>query len=249
MGVRRGILARVMVLLLLGAIVNVAVAWGCAFWSAASGVSPLLDGDDVSSVWHEWALPHWPEPPAFEGVIDVGSMGVTGGMASGVSAIDIEAGVETSVLWSYYGLPWRSMRCIIWIEDFLPVRESRLVMNGRSYPLRPIWPGFAFNTAFYAALIWMCIAVPAELRRKRRRSHGLCVKCAYDLRGREGRSDGCPECGASAKCAAPAGRWNVAPGGAAHLCHSRALGGRESRGRRAALRATTGTCVRVASLE
>ena len=61
-------------------------------------------------------------------------------------------------------------------------------------PLRPIWPGFAINTAFHAGLLRLLIPVPFALRKHIRRKRGLCVKCGYDLKGAE--HEACPECGA-----------------------------------------------------
>ena len=63
----------------------------------------------------------------------------------------------------------------------------------RVLPYRPIWPGFAINTVFYAFVLWLLFATPFALRRRRRIKRGLCPKCAYDLRGIE--SQICPECG------------------------------------------------------
>ena len=40
-------------------------------------------------------------------------------------------------------------------------------------PLRPIWPGFAVNTIFYAAILWLVIPGPIALRRHIRRKRGL----------------------------------------------------------------------------
>ena len=65
----------------------------------------------------------------------------------------------------------------------------------RRLPLAPIWPGFAINTLFYAALLWLGFCGPFALRRQIRRKHGRCVKCGYDLRGAPGTDAGCPECG------------------------------------------------------
>jgi len=59
----------------------------------------------------------------------------------------------------------------------------------RVLPLRPAWRGFTVNTAFYAGLLWL----PLVARRMIRRKRGLCVTCAYDLRGAE--HEACPECG------------------------------------------------------
>ncbi len=61
----------------------------------------------------------------------------------------------------------------------------------RVLPLRPIWPGFAINTIFYAAILWMLFAAPMLARRKRRIKRGLCPACAYPV----GTSAVCTECG------------------------------------------------------
>ena len=58
-------------------------------------------------------------------------------------------------------------------------------------PLRPIWPGFAVNTLFYAAVLWLLIPGPFVLRRVIRVRRGLCPACAYP----RGESDVCSECG------------------------------------------------------
>ena len=62
-------------------------------------------------------------------------------------------------------------------------------------PYVPFLPGFAINTMFYSAILWLLFALPFVLRRRLRAKRGLCVKCAYDLRGRAMSSDVCPECG------------------------------------------------------
>jgi hypothetical protein len=59
-------------------------------------------------------------------------------------------------------------------------------------PIRPIWPGFAINTIFYAAILWLLFAAPPTIRRWRRIKRGLCPACAYPI----GSSDKCTECGA-----------------------------------------------------
>ncbi len=61
----------------------------------------------------------------------------------------------------------------------------------RLVPLRPIWPGFAVNTVFYAAVLWLLIPGPFVLRRIIRVKRGLCPACAYP----RGESDVCSECG------------------------------------------------------
>lgn len=65
----------------------------------------------------------------------------------------------------------------------------------RWLPLRPIWPGFAINTALYAAVTWLFFAFPTLLRRRWRSARGHCPTCDYDLRATT--TGICPECGAA----------------------------------------------------
>ena len=55
----------------------------------------------------------------------------------------------------------------------------------------PTWPGFAINTIFYAAMLWLLFAAPFQFRRYRRIKRGLCPACAYPV----GSSGVCTECG------------------------------------------------------
>jgi hypothetical protein len=73
----------------------------------------------------------------------------------------------------------------------------------RIIPLSPIWPGFAINTVFYAAILWLLVAAPFALRRRfvirGRVRRGQCPACAYPV----GTNDVCTECGkpvAGKKC-------------------------------------------------
>jgi hypothetical protein len=60
--------------------------------------------------------------------------------------------------------------------------------------LQPLLPGFAINTLYYAAILWLLVGLPVAafaLRRRRRIKRGLCPTCAYPV----GASDTCTECG------------------------------------------------------
>jgi predicted RNA-binding Zn-ribbon protein involved in translation (DUF1610 family) len=65
----------------------------------------------------------------------------------------------------------------------------------RIFPHPLVWPGFAINTIFYAAIVWMLFAVPGAVRRRLRHKRGQCASCGYSLR--ESTSHVCPECGAT----------------------------------------------------
>ena len=107
------------------------------------------------------------------------------------------------------GWPMLAMCCQYEYNSYIPgttfVINGIQIDDGQSVigeaivlPLRPIWPGFAINTLFYATLLWSPFALH-QLRRMIRRKRGHCIKCGYDLRGTSGGGgeggSGCPECG------------------------------------------------------
>jgi hypothetical protein len=63
--------------------------------------------------------------------------------------------------------------------------------SGRTLPLRPVWLGFAADTLFFAVVAWLLISVPVVLRRVSRAGRGVCPACGYP----PGESAVCPECG------------------------------------------------------
>jgi len=110
-----------------------------------------------------------------------------------------------------FGLPCRSLEC--WDASIgpgafsnginLPERDADWGERERFIvlPLRPIWPGFAIDTLFYAA-IWSGVFFGfASAKRAIRRKRGRCPRCGYDLRGNL--SAGCSECGWEREESAP----------------------------------------------
>ena len=83
------------------------------------------------------------------------------------------------------------------VHNGILVKVARLGTTGleiRLLPFCPIWPGFAINTVFYAAVLWLMSLVPGGIRRVIRsiRAHrGLCPACAYPI----GTNPLCTECG------------------------------------------------------
>ncbi len=193
-----------MLLLLLlvgGAIVNVAVAWGCAIWSKPSSAmgSPSFAHELVW--WHENIPPGFPSQP-----LEVYGARTWGtdyamilGIDSRIGAMSYEAFHWTS------GWPTRSLERSHWrnLDEGKRWLRHSLVLgesggSPRTLPLRPIWPGFAINTVFYAAILWggwMLFAAPFALRRWRRIKRGLCPACGYQV----GTSAVCTECGKELK--------------------------------------------------
>ena len=224
----------ILVLLLAGAVVNVAVAWGCAIWIH-------LGGGPWST--HITAVEPWGKPNGFVGRTDrfgstqlhatypsylvppsdrhppPDSMFVPWGRIeppreSGAGKPpeeeDLGEALGPRVLVDDgRGWPMRSMWCGWSGSMRLPsgrVTGPWEIMHGialkpvvpggreRAIPLAVWVPGFAVNTLFYAAILWLLIPGPFALRRLIRRRRGLCPACGYDMKHAEHES--CPECGA-----------------------------------------------------
>lgn len=80
-------------------------------------------------------------------------------------------------------------------SGYLDVKMPAFLSKNRQvvFPFRLLWPGFAVDSAFYAALCFVTLLSGRQMRRKRRRLRGHCAKCKYDLQGNF--ASGCPECG------------------------------------------------------
>jgi hypothetical protein len=207
---------RICVILLLGAIVNVAVAWGCAAWYPSALYAsfdswyPTRGSIDT---WNSMALPTWPDA-AFVTELELGFGGEPPGWI--LLAYDqdpfpgtdfpIRPSLSMSVTWEDYGWPMSALRAIEWSESsglgklkvvktaYVAVERPSDNRPVRWLPIRPIWPGFAINTLFYAGILWggwLLFAAPLAVRRRRRIKRGLCPACAYPV----GDSPVCTECG------------------------------------------------------
>jgi hypothetical protein len=218
---------RLSVFLLLGAILNIAVAWGCAIW----GTLP----DDAGQLYVAGDPPRWTfqldegfgaqrikSSPTDEfknfafGIMPI-RRAVPSWSRVGQPSDDAQSTtVEDGRGWPVIGLRstmifedqdvdagWtRASNGSFHIPETWNVRNGFRIRDGtRSedislLPLRPIWPGFAINTIFFAAILWLLFALPFTIRRRRRIKRGLCVRCGYSLRGNSGCGT-CPECGAA----------------------------------------------------
>ena len=188
-GTVRRIITRVCIFLLLGAIVNVAVAWGCALWTPRrfEDYRGYLDNSLIETRWSDIVVqfPPYQDLHAHEkhfighSYLHVGCLTTTGI-------------AQNHQQWRS-GWPGRSFIG----EKRIPGDDggSWLRYNwtdfNHSVPLRPLWPGFALNTVFYALLLWPLLAAPGIVRRRRRLKRGLCPACAYPI----GTSPVCTECG------------------------------------------------------
>ena len=77
-------------------------------------------------------------------------------------------------------------------DPFFRTSDGLIAIGSIHIPLGPLSPGFAINTIFYAAVLWVLFAVPVKVRRWRRIKRGQCAS----LRGTPDTVK-CPECGAT----------------------------------------------------
>lgn len=205
--------AKLVVFLLLGAILNVAVAWGCAVFS-----NPLVQDEnlvrfnpDFSRIVYEHRS--FGSARFWDARIRIGS-GTSVGVTPTVDVLpnwakDDDLRSFTLHVYEGHGWPELALWCVHErpqvanrqfnsrgaLDAGLPDAPSQGWMSApRALPLRPIWPGFAINTILYATILWMLTLGPFTARRFIRRKRGRCINCGYDLRGAE--HEVCPECGA-----------------------------------------------------
>ena len=233
---------KLVVFLLLGVVVNVAVAWGCVYWSPFPRIGLSVDPRsnwaeiDPLSAQAQWLEERgWPVTRRLEPPIDpMFRLGFKAGryeiQQSSRSTFGLErieysewySGLRfddnsTGLIQHLYRSPFlariragwpllaldgdqragvvRSGRVLTWQFGIAVPRPAfdKPNSSGAILPLRPLWPGFAINTVFYAVILWLIAFGPFAARRIVRRRRGHCPQCGYDLRGAE--HEVCPECG------------------------------------------------------
>ena len=202
-------ITKLVVFLLLGAVVNVAVAWSACFANLYGDLSKI-EPDAVRALWSRYAPPHWPAPDNnYDGGVREELFWQTflrTGPHKPVAASD--TGPDLYYVHSVnVGWPLRSLEGgdAFAVADAEVNKEyltniyiwGRLDRDAVLFPIGVIWPGLVINTMFYAAVLWLLAFGPFAVRRFIRNKRGQCVKCGYDLRGSSGGGEGggCPECG------------------------------------------------------
>ncbi len=214
---------KLVVFLLLGAVVNVAVAWGCAVLLIGRTEPDMehIEARDGSADPEPWLVTRaWGSeyvevglifelPGLFEINIDPQARPSfdwstlrSGPLEKARRLVDASVVAEVGAGWPLKCLGYRvrvlepdNVDSAIAYDWGLPVERGLndpLDNLGKILPLRPLWPGFAINTVFYALILLVPFA-PFTLRCFIRRKRGRCINCGYDLRGAE--HEVCPECG------------------------------------------------------
>ena len=186
--------------LLLGAIINVAVAWAFVSWS--HGYRTL---SNEALLWPVKSPKGFHYSPKY----------VNGSANLGTTQLGAWVDTDTAYMgrMDIYMAGWPSMSLYAerhYVKDWLGIPGLTIFDNPQGFwdgvalplwlsgprhyqcfPTRPLWLGFAINTVFYAAILWLPAFGLGALRRRRRIKRGLCPACAYPI----GESSVCTECG------------------------------------------------------
>ncbi len=215
--IRRWIV-RAIVFLLLGAAVNVAVAWGCALFYSSEHLVPnstaeLFDGTHGLSDERKLQLARAALQGRSVQLTDIhGSRMGSGYFEVHVLYVSIgspsnsqnepavtmqvwarQSGWPMPCLWSFctsVGLDQVVLHSSFRAPDWISPTIDGSKVN-RHLPTQPMWSSFAINTVLFGFILWLLFAAPFALRRWRRVRRGMCPKCAYPV----GESDVCTECG------------------------------------------------------
>lgn len=212
-------LALLALCMLPGAVVNILVAWSCAAWSEARLAGPhasFPDAEQARSIVESNGLVYEPSRPwrvsgfgAHWALIDAslvkddGSIGLVqvlhvqaGWPAKSLQGggVALHAGVAYKWDSAYDGvaLPystagpapyWRALSTGDLLSTTMDLR--------RVLPGRPMWTGFAANSVFWCATLWILLQGLHAILGRWRRARGRCPDCAYPI----GSSPRCSECG------------------------------------------------------
>jgi len=203
-------LRTILIFLLLGAILNVAVAWGCfAVFTFQTDYGQKL-GDIEWFVREGGILPEGSNSQRYRPSIGHSNIVLT----------NYNYGTSYVAEISWIGLPMHSLYGGVFYSDYLVETntssgpecfgswELPYAIAGGNWmglfsmhyyiPYRPIWLGFIFNTIFYAIPLWLLFPGRYMWRRRRRIQRGLCGQCGYIVSvnaGLPGASPNCTECG------------------------------------------------------
>jgi hypothetical protein len=88
-----------------------------------------------------------------------------------------------------------------WLENnsgqVRPDMHDGIEIGNAVLPTRVIWPGFAINTIFYGAILWLLWITPGKVRRWVRVRQHRCPACGFIIAPGTCANGLCSECGAS----------------------------------------------------
>ena len=191
-------------LLLAGAVVNLAVAWGIRATSSLDG----LRQEFVAPPWHV-PLDTYASAAPPGSIRGAPSVTRTESYEYGAGlALSVESRSDFGACFAVaLGWPWRGLVMFTLVHSAGAVEVERGVLHlgfaqtsnwnlsyfDGDYPVELLFPGFLLDTIFYATILALPLSL-VPLRQRLRARRGRCPKCNYDLAGLDGP---CPECGAA----------------------------------------------------
>ncbi len=207
----RRFIARALVLLIMGAAVNIAVAWGCALWSPLGKTTYVRESEDIRGSVVE--VPRDMGRPIKSSIVyttkarglHISARDDLSRLEGGSFVYTDSASFACSAGWPFHSMhgsrtfypthgdstllapPWPKI-------EMAPMVTGLFTRPGpmhRALPTVPIALGFAANSLIYAAILFVPCLLLLALRQQLRRRHNRCTACAYQLTG----EPICPECG------------------------------------------------------
>ena len=200
---------RLTLFLLLGAVVNIAVAWGSALWLSSRNhphrvVEDSMSNSNANQFWRKYAPNEWQDADLsdFYSSEYYGPFGSSVGITTVIypEPRRIVAVQHVQAGWPIHSLeycafadsqPYAAWHIRLRTGWNLDGPQEFAGMMQRILPLKPIRFSFVINTLFYTGAFWPLFAAPFAMRRYRRIKRGLCPACAYPV----GSSAVCTECG------------------------------------------------------
>ena len=202
---------RILILLILGVVTTVGVAWAVAACVTRIGNQESLGSEDFNvliGAWHNPGCDFY-----FVHCLRTDEKGLTlvdertpAWVDYDANFVRVDGRYDLDKAWAAAGCPMRALVCEYALDQsyhFIhnvagfgldgEVRIGHFAIADRVLPLRPTLPGFIINTTFYAALWFVLIFGWRAHLRLVRRWQGHCPMCKYDLRGEM--EQGCSECG------------------------------------------------------
>jgi len=204
--------------LLLGVVINTAIAWGLVLRLGVPTSQPRRwheGGAENSFVWRVAVPAHWPAAANSWSQVEWWNCRMDDQMVTQEENRAVSHHVYGGhwvrvIAWGWprasLGVVWLREEPITMDAEGMPRREGGVrgglpipsqLQRGpwaARLPVMPIWPGFVANTLLYGAIAGAVLFGPGAARRMLRRRRGHCLKCGYELAGLAM----CPECGSDA---------------------------------------------------
>ena len=199
------------IFLLTGAVVNVAVAWGCCMY----GQPGFSTNQRVSRSDREWLSAQFPSMELGRALTAAVHWGFgdeyyhVGLMVGDGRSSESVMGTRARAGWPCFAMTYSHFMFMRMQPDLPRQGEPLKIQTDEKFvgviklrgwlsthagitalPAHVLWPGFLLNTMLYGAVMYLPFAL-FTVRRWNRVRRGLCPKCAYP----RGESDVCSECG------------------------------------------------------